>query len=168
MDFGQLIAHRYSVRSYQTRPVEEEKLERMIHAAMLAPTAANRQPFRLIVIPTENRVEELKQIYSKAWFSEAPYVICICAVHDEAWKRRDGRNYAFVDTAIAMDHLILAAADEGLGTCWVAAFDPEAAREILDIPDDQEPVAFTPLGYAADNPGPKKRKTEEELVRYMV
>ncbi|MBM4467069.1 MAG: nitroreductase, partial [Chloroflexi bacterium] len=70
------------------------------------------------------------------------------------------------DVAIAMDHLILAATDAGLGTCWVAAFDATAAREVLGLPDDVEPIAFTPLGYPADQPGPKKRKLLSELVRY--
>jgi len=71
-----------------------------------------------------------------------------------------------VDVAIAMDHLILAATDLGLGTCWIGAFDPVATREILGLPDDVEPVAFTPLGYPADEPRPKRRKPLEELVRY--
>ncbi|MGC8780693.1 MAG: nitroreductase family protein, partial [Anaerolineae bacterium] len=100
------------------------------------------------------------------WFAAAPLVIGICAVPGEAWVRRDGANYAFVDAAIAMDHMILAAADAGLGTCWVAAFDPAAAREILGLPEGVEPVAFTPLGYAADAPRPKERKPLAELVRH--
>jgi nitroreductase len=78
----------------------------------------------------------------------------------------DGKNYNDVDVAIAMDHLILAAADLGLGTCWVAAFDPAAARAVLNLPPGVEPVAFTPLGYPADEPRPKTRKALAELVRY--
>jgi nitroreductase len=78
----------------------------------------------------------------------------------------DGKNYSDVDTTIAMDHLILAAADQGLGTCWVAAFDPSAAREVLGLSENEEPVAFTPLGYPADEPKPKKRKALSDLVRY--
>jgi nitroreductase len=78
----------------------------------------------------------------------------------------DGKNYSEVDITIAMDHLILAATDLGLGTCWIGAFDPSAAKEILGIPSGVEPVAFTPLGYAADTPLVKKRKPLDELVRY--
>jgi nitroreductase len=78
----------------------------------------------------------------------------------------DGKNYNDVDVAIALDHLILAAADIGLGTCWIAAFDPAAAREVLNLPDGVEPVAFTPLGYPADTPRPKSRKPLESLLRY--
>jgi len=84
---------------------------------------------------------------------------------EQAWSRRDGVNYAVVDAAIAMDHLILAAADLGLGTCWIAAFDPTAAREVLQLPAEVEPIAFTPLGYPADTPGAKKRKPVADLVR---
>ena len=80
------------------------------------------------------------------------------------WVRSDGRNYVDVDCAIVMDHLILQAADLGLGTCWIGAFDPAVARELLQIPSDWEPIAFTPLGYPADAVRPKSRKALEELV----
>jgi len=166
MDFSELINTRYSVRAYTPDAVEEDKLQRLLEAARLAPTAANRQPFQLIVIHTAGREEELKRIYRKDWFVQAPLVIGICGIPAEAWVRRDGKSYMDVDVAIVMDHLILAAADLGLGTCWVGAFDPSAAREILALPDDVEPIAFTPLGYPADQPRPKKRKTLSELVRY--
>ena len=166
MDFSELINTRYSVRAYTPDAVDEDKLQRLLEAARLAPTAANRQPFQLIVIHTAGREEELKRIYRKDWFVQAPLVIGICGIPAEAWVRRDGKSYMDVDVAIVMDHLILAAADLGLGTCWVGAFDPSAAREILALPDDVEPIAFTPLGYPADQPRPKKRKTLSELVRY--
>ena len=81
-------------------------------------------------------------------------------IPQKAWTRYDGRNYYLVDAAIAMDHLILAAANLGLGTCWIAAFNPEAAREVLNLPASVEPVVFTPLGYPADQPKAKERKGE--------
>ncbi len=108
----------------------------------------------------------MKRIYHGDWFSEAPLVICACSVKSESWTRRDGRNYVDVDVTIAMDHLILQAADLGLGTCWIAAFDSEAAKEILKIPEDVEPLLFTPLGYPADEPGPKSRKELDDLIHY--
>jgi len=167
MEFEDLIKERYSVRSYQSRPVEDEKLEKVLDAARLAPTAANKQPFQLIVVKTEGRKDELKRVYHADWFSQAPLVICACAVKSESWTRRDGRNYVDVDTTIAMDHLILTATNLGLGTCWIAAFDAEAAREVLELPDDVEPLLFTPLGYPADEIGTKTRKDLDELVRYQ-
>jgi nitroreductase len=146
--------------------VEEDKLQGVLEAARLAPTAANRQSFQIIVIHTAGREADLKRIYHRGWFVQAPLVICACGIPAQNWVRRDGKNYNDVDVAIAMDHLILAAADAGLGTCWIAAFDPAAAREVLGLPDGVEPIAFTPLGYPADQPGPKRRKALSELVRY--
>ncbi len=166
MDFSELVKARYSVRAYKPDPVEEDKLGQVLEAARLAPTAANRQPFQIIVIHTAGREAELKRIYNRGWFVQAPLVLCACGVPAENWVRMDGKNYNDVDVTIAMDHLILAAADIGLGTCWIAAFDPAAAREVLGLPDGVEPVAFTPLGYPADTPRPKSRKPLETLVRY--
>jgi nitroreductase len=97
---------------------------------------------------------------------QAPVVICICAISNEAWVRLDGRNYGDVDAAIVMDHLVLAAADLGLGSCWIAAFDPVAAREVLRIPEQASPIAFTRLGYPADRSPAKKRKSLDDLVKY--
>ena len=164
MEFDELIRSRYSVRAYRPDPVSEDKLARLLEAARLAPTAANRQPFRLIVIKTRGREAELRTIYNRDWFVQAPLVIGIIALPEAGWVRRDGKNYSEVDATIAMDHLILAAANEGLGTCWIGAFDPAAAREILGLPDKAEPVAFTPLGYPADSPPPKRRKELSNLV----
>jgi len=166
MDFQELIQHRYSVRAYKPDWVEEEKVQKVLRAAQLAPTAANRQPFQLIVIHTKGREKELRRIYDVDWFIQAPLVIGVVGLPDAAWKRCDKKSYTDVDAAIAMDHLILAAADLGLGTCWIGAFDPNAAREVLGLPDDVEPIAFTPLGYPADEPKAKKRKELKELVRY--
>ncbi|MFB0564459.1 MAG: nitroreductase family protein [Candidatus Aminicenantaceae bacterium] len=166
MEFFELIRKRYSVRAYKSKPVEEEKLQEILKAACLAPTAANKQPFCFIVIHTQGRELELKQVYNREWFYRAPVVICCCAIPVEAWSRLDGKNYSEVDTTIAMDHLILAAADLGLGTCWIAAFNPSAAREVLRLPEGVEPVAFTPLGYPDDEPKPKKRKAFSDIVKY--
>jgi nitroreductase len=166
MEFSELVRERYSVRAYKPDPVENEKLETVLEAARLAPTAANRQPFQVIVIHTDGREEELLDIYGQEWFVEPPLVICACGLVGQAWTRRDGKSYVDVDVAIAMDHLILAAADEGLGTCWIGAFNPDAARAVLGLPDGVEPIAFTPLGYPADEARPKRRKPLDELVRH--
>jgi nitroreductase len=166
MELAEVLSRRYSVRAYRGDPVEDSKLERVLEAARSAPTACNLQPFRLLVIPTAGRQEELKRLYGRDWFSQAPLVIGVVAVTSEAWSRRDGRNYADVDATIAMDHLILAATAEGLGTCWVAAFDAAVARELFALPPGVEPIAFTPLGYPADAPRARQRKPLAELVRH--
>ncbi len=166
MEFAELIRKRYSVRAYKADAVEEDKLQQVLEAARLAPTAANRQPFRIVVVHTAGREAELRNIYHREWFVQAPLLLCLCGVPAQAWSRSDGKNYADVDVSIAMDHLVLAATDLGLGTCWVAAFNPAAARQILCLPDGMEPVAFTPLGYPADQLRPKERKPLSELVHY--
>ncbi len=166
MEFNDLIQKRYSVRNYKSEQVEDEKLQLILEAACLAPTAHNKQPFQLIVIKTQGKEEELKRIYPAEFFSKAPLLICACALPEEGWIRNDGKNYTEVDTTIAMDHLILAATNQGLGTCWIARFDLKAAYEVLDIPENVLPLIFSPLGYPNDTPRPKQRKKIDELVRY--
>jgi nitroreductase len=167
MDFLDLVQQRYSVRAYRPAPVEDDKLAQVLEAARLAPTAANRQPFQLIVAHVKGREAELQRVYARRWFIQAPLVICACGIHDQAWERdADGINYTAVDVGIVMDHLILAATSLGLGTCWIAAFNPIAARQVFGLPEGVEPVALTPLGYPADQPIPKARKPLADLVRY--
>ena len=171
MTFLDLVRRRYSVRAYRPDPVPDDLLATVLEAGRLAPTASNRQPFRIIVVQTRGRESELRRIYDSEWFVQAPLILCVCAVPSEAWRRTmyDGRSHADVDSAIVMDHLTLAAADLGLGTCWIAAFDPTAAREVLAIPDEGEPMLFTPLGFAADeSPSPRhaERRPLDELVRH--
>ena len=166
MDFTAVVKSRYSVRAYRPDPIEEKKLQQVLEAARLAPTATNRQAFQFIVVHTEGRGEELKRIYNKDWFAGAPVVVCACGIPAENWVRQDGKNYNDVDVAIAMDHLILAATDAGLGTCWIGALDAQATKEVLGLPEGVEPIALTPLGYPADEPRLKKRKELSELVRY--
>jgi len=168
MDFRELVAARRSVRAYLPDPVPEPLLLEVLEAARLAPSACNRQPFRVVVIRTAGRGRDLLRVYPKPWFVEAPLVLAVCAVPGEAWlrSRYDGWSSAETDATIATDHLLLAAADRGLGTCWIAAFDPAAARDLLGLPDGVVPVAFTPLGWPADAPAPKERRRLEELVRY--
>ena len=165
MNFQELIKTRYSVRAYKPDPVEDDKLARVLEAARIAPTAANRQAFRIIVVRTEDRKADLRRVYGRDWFVQAPLVLCVCAVTSEAWVRKaDGWNAAEVDATIVMTHIVLAAAEEGLGTCWIGAFDPAAAREVLGLPLEVIPSAFTPLGYSADSAAPKKRRPLAELV----
>jgi nitroreductase len=171
MTFLDLVRRRHSVRAYRPDPVPDDLLATVLEAGRLAPTASNRQPFRIIVVQTRGREAELRRIYDSEWFVQAPLILCVCAVPSEAWRRTmyDGRSHADVDAAIVMDHLVLAAADVGLGTCWIAAFDPAAAREVLAIPDEGEPMLFTPLGFAADassSPRHAERRPLDELVRY--
>ncbi len=164
MDFYETINNRRSIRAYKKDSVADDKLDRILNAARLAPTAANKQPLSLIVIKNDEIKQKLKDAYSQEWFFTAPVIICACALPDIAWKRNDGKAYVDVDVAIAMDHLILAASAEGLGTCWIAAFKPKVVKEILNLPDNVEPLILTPLGYPQSIPEPTFRKPLEEMV----
>lgn len=166
MNFQELIHQRYSVREYLPDPVEPSLLDQVLTAAQFAPTAANRQPFKLIVIHTDDKKEEIRKIYDRDWFSDAPILICACGIPEQGWVRADGKPYLDVDIAIVIDHVSLAAADLGLGTCWVASFDVDAAREYLQIPPTAEPIIMMSLGYPAGSPGEKERKSLKELVSF--
>ena len=167
MELSELISKRYSVRAYKSDPVEDDKLAKVLEAARLAPTAANRQPIKLLVLHTAGRETELSGLYHRSWFIQAPVLIVACGLPSQGWVRGyDQSNFTQFDVAIVMDHLILAATNLGLGTCWIASFDPKIVRQILRLPDEVEPVVIVPLGYPADEPGPKTRKPLSDLVSY--
>ena len=165
MDFLGCIESRRSCRAFLPLAVEDAKLAQILEAARLAPTAANRQPFRIVGIPTEGRGSELRKIYDKEWFVAAPLVLLVCSIPGEAWVRKDGKNYADVDAAIVMEHIVLTATALGLGSCWIANFDAAAARTILGLEADLEPVAFTPIGYPKESSVPRPRKDIPALYR---
>ena len=166
MEFYAVLKQRRSVRAYRPDPVAEEKLQRILEAARLAPTACNLQPFVIHVIRDPELRASLFKAYAQKWLTQAPVVICICADAHKAWRRGDGKSYADVDAAIVMEHVVLAATAEGLGTCWIGAFKPEPLRALLDLPPDMQPVAMTPVGVPAENPSPRPRKALAELVVY--
>ncbi len=164
MSFLELVQKRSSVRGYDPSPIADEDVNQVIEAGRLAPSAANQQPWHFIVTRGEATRRELREAYGKDWFCKAPVILTVCVEPSKAWTRHDGKNYAFVDGAIAMDHMTLCATDLGLGTCWIAAFDPAKLRRILNLPDGIEPVAMTPLGRPAAPVLPKRRKATDEIV----
>lgn len=168
MEFNDVINERYSVRGYLDKEVEKEKLEYVLKAATIAPTGVNAQPFKVYVIDTKKYKDELHEICSAKWFTEAPYVLCVVALVDEAWVRPwDGKNINEIDATIVMDHMILAATDVGLGTCYIGAFKEDKAIEFLNLKDNESPVLFTPLGYGDTEPRETPRKELDDFVVYM-
>jgi len=166
MDVYEAIHKRRSVRAYQNRPVEDEKLRRIFEAARLAPSAANRQPWKFVLVKDRKRRQDLAEAaHGQSFVGEAPVVIAAVALRPDYIMSCDVPGYA-VDLAIAVDHITLAAVAEGLGTCWIGAFNQERAREILEIPENYKIVALLPLGYPADEGGPKMRKPLEEIICY--
>ena len=168
MEFIDVINERYSVRGYLDKEVEKEKLEYVLKAATIAPTGVNNQPFKVYVIDTKKNKEALSEIYAAEWFVEAPSVLCVVGLTDKAWTRPwDGKNIVDIDATIVMDHIILAATDVGLGTCYIAAFKADKASEFLNLDENEVPVLFTPLGYGNAEPRDTPRKGLDEFVEYI-
>ena len=165
MTFQELIRVRRSIRGYRSDPIDEDVLRRVLHAGRIAPTACNLQPFSLIVVASAETRHRMREVYARDWFWQAPVIVVGCAEPAKAWKRGDGWNAVEIDLAIVMDHIILSATEEGLGTCWVCAFDEAKAKEILLVPPEVRVLAMTPLGYPASAARPFARKPLEELVR---
>ncbi|MBC7287233.1 MAG: nitroreductase family protein [Armatimonadetes bacterium] len=167
MQVMEAIRTRRSIRAYKPDPVPEDVLLEVLDAARLAPSAGNRQPWLFVVVRDQAVKDQLKHAYGAEWFYTAPVIICACGFPDRAWTRSDGKNYVDVDVTIAMDHLILAAWEKGLGTCWIGAFDAAKTKEILNLPEGCEPIAMTPLGYPAEEPPAKPRKALEEITKFV-
>ena len=167
MTVHDVIRIRKSVRSWEDRPVARETLERVLEAARLAPSARNDQEWRFVVVTDEGTRTKLTQAANgQAFVGQAPVVIVACAETDR--RTMSCGHLAFlIDTAIAIDHITLAAVEEGLGTCWIGAFDPARIRSILGIPASVEVVELLPLGYPKDHaPVQKSRLPFGEIVRW--
>ena len=163
MEFLELVRKRRSIRRYKSDPVPQKKLEYVLEAARLAPSWGNRQCWRFIVVKEEAK---RRAIAIREWVAEAPSIIVGCAYPDLSGSRFN-QQYYMLDMGIAMEHLILAAAEQGLGTCWIGGqFDEEAVKQTLGIPEEVRVVALTPIGYPAETSGPKERKPLKEIVSY--
>lgn len=150
MDFKELAKERFSCRKFKKDKVEQEKIDIILNSAMVAPTAVNKQPQRILVLTDEDKLKSLKE-FTRYDF-DAPLCFVICAETDKAWIRKyDGKSSAEIDAAIITTHMMLQAQDLGLGTTWVMSFDPAKGREVLNIPDHLELVALLPTGYPADD-----------------
>lgn len=165
MNFLDLVKARYSVRSFVSRPVEKDKLDYILECARLAPSAVNYQPWRFMVVESEQKKRELCQCYHNPWLAEAPLCIVVCVDGAEAWTRRaDGKNHADIDASIAAEHICLAAAEQGLGTCWVCNFQPGACKSVLGLSGEVYPVAIIPVGYPKVEGKPEKTRKEMSAV----
>lgn len=168
MDIYEAIRTRTSVRSYKPDSVEENKLLHILDAARLAPSGKNGQPWIFIVVKDEETRKKLvPACRNQKFIAEAPIIIVACGREDLAYKNMGGYwNSLPVDIGIALEHMMLAAVVEGLGTCWIGAFIEEDVRSILNIPDDVKIVALTPVGYPAGERSWRSRKELGEIVMY--
>lgn len=169
MNFLELVKQRRSVRAYLPREVEPEKIDYLLECGRLAPSACNRQPWQLFVVRDEARRKVLQTAYDREWFRQAPVYVVVCVDDSQAWIRScDGRCHSDVDAAIIAEHLVLAAAEQGLGCCWICAFDPERCAHALGIEPPLRPVAILPIGYPAAAPAaPANRKPAAEIVKVL-
>lgn len=165
MTFLELCNARYSCRAYRPDAVPADKLDYVLTCARLAPSACNRQPWRLRIVTDAARLGELHACYDREWFSTAPAVIVVSVRHDEAWVRKgDGKDHADIDASIITEHICLAAAEQGLGTCWVCNFDAPRVHTLLGLDAAEEAIALIPIGLPADTAPAKRRKATEEFV----
>ena len=166
MNFIELATQRSSVRNFEQKPVEKEKLLYVLEAARIAPSAANFQPWRFIIVTDPEILKSIRTAYHREWLATAPAIIVALGDHKKGWHRKtDGKDFTDIDVAIAIDHLMLAATEQGLGSCWVCNFDTEKCCEILKAPDYMEPIALIPIGYPViETKSEKKREKMEELV----
>ena len=161
-----LAQQRYAVRNYTSQPVPDDVLQYIVEVARMAPSAVNYQPWSFVVVREPQLLQQLHAVYHREWFNTAPCCIVVCGNHAESWHRgADGKDHCDIDIAIATEHMALAAAECGLGCCWVCNFDTDACARLLNLPPEVEPMVLLPVGYPVANSIPeKKRKPLDDIV----
>ena len=168
MDFFDVLRTRRSIRAYKNAPVPAEAVEKIKEAIRLAPTGCNFQPFRFVFITNEEVRKQIAAAYPGSWMAKVPMIVAVIGNADAAWHRRDGgESIVEIDVAIAMEHLQLAAADCGLASCWIGAFDRKTVNKVLDIQPPCSAVVLAPLGYPAQEAAPRTSKSDEELFTFI-
>ena len=167
MELLELAKARYSVRKFAEKPVDEEKLQKVLAAGACAPTAKNQQPQKIYVLESEDAIEKIRGITRCAF--NAPVVLMVCGCKDQAWVNPfNDRSSAEMDCSIVTTQMMLQAQELGLGTCWVCWFDTKQTKEAFNIPENEEVFALLPLGYPAESSHPSSmhdsRKALEETV----
>jgi nitroreductase len=166
MDVSEAIRKRRSIRKYLARKVENDKIERILEAGRLAPSARNLQEWKFVVVRDDGRRRRLAEAAKGQTFvGEAPVVIAACATVTDYVMTCGQLTYP-IDLAIAVEHMVLQAEAEGLGTCWIGAFYEEEVKKVLNIPPEVRVVALLPLGYPDESPFSRPRKKMEEIVAF--
>lgn len=159
-----LITARFATRRYLPRAVEAEKLQTILEAGRLAPTGANAQPQRIVVVQS---AEGLAKLSEAANIYHAPLALIVCAETAKSWMRPyDGKNIADIDASIVTDHMMLTAAEQGLGSVWICHFKPDVIKAAFGLPDGVEPVNILALGYSDTEPPAKNRKEAAATIFY--
>ncbi len=168
MSVLKVIQERRSVRKYKKDPIPEDVLQRVLEAARLAPSGKNYQPWKFIVVQNEELKEKLAQASAEQFFmAEAPIIIVGCGFPDDSYSSMGRYMKSWpVDVTIALEHLILQATEEGLGTCWIGSFEEEEVKSTLNVPENVRVLALTPLGYPDETVPYRGRKRLDEIVSY--
>lgn len=172
MDYFSLIEKRVSVRNYDPdKKINKDILQKIAEAGYLAPSAANRQPWKFLFVSSEEMLNKIRPCYHRSWFKNAPHILIVKGYIDKAWVRKDD-NYNSIETdlTIAMDHMILAAESLNVSTCWIAAFDNKVLRKALNLTENEIVYSITPLGYTTDGyekTSDKIRKPIKEVVGFI-
>ena len=164
MDFLELVRQRFSCRGFSNKKVENEKIEKILEAARLAPTARNFQPQRILVLTEEEQLKKLNICTQYGW--NAPVVMIIFYDKDTSYKRDkyDNKEFGDIDTSIVTTHMMLEAQDLGLGTTWIGSFDPQKLMETYNVPNNLVPVAILPIGYPSEDVKPSKLHIERKNI----
>ena len=171
MEFTSLIRERFSVRDYADKPIEEEKLQAILEAGRIAPTAANKQPQRVYVIRSSKGLEKIRSITRCAF--NAPAVLLFTYDEEEQWKSplEPGFTSGHQDVSIVATHMMLAAWDLGIGSCWVNFFPNSETVKAFGLPETEKAVLLLPIGYPAEGAKPapmhSKKKDMDQLVKYL-
>ncbi|MCX6258677.1 MAG: nitroreductase family protein [Bacteroidia bacterium] len=164
ISFIDLAKSRYSCRKYLTRAIEKDKIDRVLEAGRIAPSAANYQPWKIYVVENDTNRDKLWNVYKRDWIRSAPVLMVICGDHEKSWKRGDGKDHCDIDIGIITDHITLQATWEGLATCWICNFD----KKLLHLPAHLEPSVILSLGYPADTVNVNRHDSQRKLLSDIV
>ncbi|MBE6367609.1 MAG: nitroreductase [Lentisphaerae bacterium] len=168
MDFYEVLKNRRSIRGFDSqREIPEAALQRIMQAVQCAPSACNRQPWRFEIVFNEQLRRKIGECYPKTWLLEAPAIVVGMADYSTCWNRLEGTPAAEIDMGIAMEHLVLAAAAEGLGTCWICAFEKARLNAVMNVEKPWSVEAITPLGYANSEPRNLSYKSLDEIFKVV-
>ena len=166
--FLELARNRFSCRSFKNQTVPKELVEKVFEAARIAPSAVNNQPWIFIAITKEPLKKLIAATYARSWIETAPVIIVACGDHNRSWRRADGKDHCDIDIAIAIDHITLAATENGLATCWVCKFDAMKCASLLELPSNLSPIAFIQLGFPAETPKADRHKEKRKPLNEIL
>ena len=169
MNLLTIISKRRSVREFTKDEIEQDKIDYIMECARLAPSAVNLQPWKFIIVKSDEKKELLHQCYHREWFVHAPLYIIALEDTTQSWKRSsDSKDHGEIDVTIAVEHIVLAAEEKGLGTCWVCNFKVDLCKELFNLPENLVPIAIIPIGYPAkEQEEVSNRKAMQEIIEII-